>query len=592
MQCEELKKESEEEVRKHLKGYEEQVKSIESENQGILKERDQEVSTLKEANDQLKVEIDRMREREGEAERQMNELRDHFQKQLMEKQSKVRMKDEETEEKFLKREREVEEREQDLSRHEEELSKRGHELDTKEEALVKKEGILESKEQTLQKWEASLEIKQREQEEKDRYEKDVNIRAEKIQKMERELESLLQALEGKQKELNSHGQDLQKKVKGLKDQGKELKDREYYLRNEEQELLSWKSELQMQNEHVNFTTQELDDMRRDMALLKEELRAKETNLKMSFDKLRKWQQSLEEREAELCKRGQSQSDRDAVESSEDDLRLMYEEVSVVDEQERKEKGKGREDGNDREVQRTKAASSAAENNKCHLETLKGMETAGKELESAKVMRDFKVLSSSQGHRSSNDTPGTELRVVVLGESWSSRSPAGVTILGGEGSKVNGSTFRPWRGQIAGRHLAVAEPFGLKWRDGPDPTNTAQRTSILDCISWCRPGPHVVLLLMPAFLTCTKKYRRAVEEHMSLLGEDIWQRTLLLFTWGETLGVSAEQHILRNGELIGLVERCGGRYHVLTSKRSSSLTEGLFEKMDDIVALNSREQFLV
>ena len=58
--------------------------------------------------------------------------------------------------------------------------------------------------------------------------------------------------------------------------------------------------------------------------------------------------------------------------------------------------------------------------------------------------------------------------------------------------------------------------------------------------------------------------------------------------GDTFGTNAEQHIERNGELTELVERCTRRYHVLTSKKSNSVTEELFEKMEDIVALNSRE----
>ncbi|XP_037614201.1 trichohyalin isoform X1 [Sebastes umbrosus] len=551
IKCEELRTESEEEVREQLR-----VKSIEAEIRGLLKERDVEVEGLKEANYKVQEEIERI--------------------QKGKESEKVR------DEEFLK---EVGEREQVTSRNEEELSKRGHELGAKEEELAEKEVKLDGKEEELSKWEASLEKQQKEQEGKEQ----------DVEKKERELESLLRALEGKQKELNCHGQDLQEKVKGLKDHGKELKDRECYLRNEEQELLGWKSELQMQNEHVNSTTQQLDEMGRDLALLKEELHNKEKNLKASLKKMGKWEQNLTEREEGLHKKekGQYEVDErdsfdltDAVESSGDDLHVMYREVS-----ERREKGRGRE--SDSGDQRMKTASSAADN--CHLETLKEIKTdeekeegeeTSKDLESAKVIGDVAFLSAS--HRSSNnkELPGSDLRVVVLGESWSPCSPAGVTILCGEAFKSNGSTFRPWRGQVAGRRLAVAEPLGLKWRDGPDPT---QRRSILDSVSWCRPGPHVVLLLMPAFLSCTQKYRRAAEEHMSLIGgEDVWQRTLVLFTWGEMLGESAEQHILRNGELTGLVERCGGRYHVLSSKRSNSLIEGLFEKMEDIAALNSRE----
>ncbi|GLD53858.1 trichohyalin-like protein [Lates japonicus] len=627
MKYEELKKESEEEVRRHVRGYEEQVKSKESEIQSVLEERDLEIRALKEANDKLEVEIERMKEREDDTKMQMNELRENFERQLVEKQNEFRIKDEE----FWKREQEVGEREQNQNRNEEELSKRGLQLDVKEVELVERELTLESKEQELRELEVNLEIKQKQREEIDQYEQDVKMRAQSIEKKEREIDSLLRVLEGTQKELCSHGQDLQKKVRGLKDQGKELKDREHYLKNEEQELLSWKSELQMRNEHVHSTTQQLDEMGRDLAFLKDELHKKEKNLKMSLQKLNKWEQNLAAREAELHKREQRHlgngqheaednmrvheesffSQEAEVESSEDDVHVMYQEVS-----ERRGNKGGREadkgeSTKDREDQTMKTALSAAESNNCHLETLKEIEMAdekegmkgrgaesrkkrGREdLERQRVSRDLRLFSQSQGHRSPNNTNsagGSDLRVVVLGESWSPHSPAGITILGGEAPELDGSTFRSWRGQITGRHFAVVEPLGLRWRDGPDPTNTSQ--SLLDSISWCHPGPHIVLLLMPAFLTCTQKYRRAVEEHMGVFGEEIWQRTLVLFTWGETLGVSAEQHILRNGELMGLIERCGGRYHVLTSKKTNSVTEGLFEKMENIVALNSREQCLV
>ncbi|XP_033962094.1 trichohyalin isoform X2 [Pseudochaenichthys georgianus] len=565
-------KECEEEVRKHLKGYEEQAKNTED----ILKKRNVEVEGSKEANDKLQVEIERRRE---EAERQTKEMRD-----CVEKEREMKMKDEE----FLIRENEVEEREQALRRSEEELSQRGHDLDAKEEELVEKVKGLESREEEVSKKEASVE-------EQDRYEHDVSMRSQHIENKERELDVLLRALEGKQKELNCHGHTLQEKVKGLKDQGKELKDKECYLRNEEQGLLNWKSELQVQNQSVNSTTQQLDEMRRDLVLLKEELHSKERSLKTSLRKLGEWEQNLKEREQGLRREESGEyadmdcfDGTDAIESSEDDMHLMSREVS-----DRREKGTGRESDKgekEREDQRI------AESSNGHLEILDEIETAQgqegmgdkgeetKESQRAKVAQDVQFLSPSQGHISSKD-----LRVVVLGESWSSRSPAGVTILCGDQSKLDDSeTFRSWRGQIAGRQCAVAEPLGLKWRDGPDPTNTPQRKSILDSVSWGQTKPQIVLLLIPAFLTCTQKYRKAVEEHTGLLGEDIWKRTMVLFTWGEMLGESAEQLILRNGELMKLVEKCEGRYHVLSSKKSHSMIEGLLEKMEDVVALNNGE----
>lgn len=206
---------------------------------------------------------------------------------------------------------------------------------------------------------------------------------------------------------------------------------------------------------------------------------------------------------------------------------------------------------------------------------------------AKVTRDYQFLSGGRGSNNDRGSQGSELRVMVLGESWSTHSPGGVTILCGETSKEDGSALRHWRGQVAGRRLSVVEPLGLRWRDGPSPDDTSPRESVLEGAWWLRPGPDVVLILLPAFLTCTRRLRSAAEEHAGWLGADVWRRALLLLTWGEVMGESAEQHVLRNGELTGLVEKCQGKYHVVTSSREDSLVEGLLEKMEDIVASNGR-----
>lgn len=204
---------------------------------------------------------------------------------------------------------------------------------------------------------------------------------------------------------------------------------------------------------------------------------------------------------------------------------------------------------------------------------------------AKVTRDSQFLSAGRGHCSSDNTTrshGSDLRVVVLGESWSSYAPDGVTILCGERSKQEGSTCRHWRGQVAGHRLFVVEPLGLKWRDGPGLNSATQKKSLLDSVAQCRP--HVVLLLLPAFLTCTGRLRSAVEEHVGWLGADAWRRTLVLVTWGEVLGESVEQHVQRNGDLMGLVGKCQGRCHMVTSYNNNSLVGGLLEKMEEMVAL--------
>uniref|UniRef100_A0A8C7XQ39 Si:dkey-185m8.2 n=1 Tax=Oryzias sinensis TaxID=183150 RepID=A0A8C7XQ39_9TELE len=567
MKCEKLKKQSEDEVQAQLRESEEKLQKMED----IVQRKESEIWTAKETIEKLQAELERMKD---EKETEMNELRRHF-----DGEDQKRGTYDELNKELMRREQAVEDRNQDLSRYEEELKKSEKDLHGKEEKLVQMQMQLKAQKQTLQEFQVSLEMREKEQEEKDKYERDVNLRAQNVEKKEKKLESLLNGLESKQRELNSHGQDLQKKVKELKNQEKELKDRECLLKNEEQELLSWKSELQVQNKHVSCTMQELGGMHRDLALLKEELHVKETNLKESLKKMSVWEKNLREREEELDGRGRCSMDDDldsvylpAAENSQGHLTLMYQEVSGTE-------GKG-EDGEGITDERMKQESPAVESNSCHVETLQEAE------KSEKSRGRFNLIPGSS--KDNTNHLELELRVMLLGETWSNRSFTGLNMLGGEASNVDGSSLRPWRGQIAGRRLVIAEPHGLRWRDGPEMISSSQSKIVLDCFSCCHPD--VIFLLVPAFLTCTQKYRRAVEEHMSMLGEHMWPRTLVLFTWGELLGESAEQHILRNGDLAGLVEKCEGRYHVLTSRRDNCRIEALFEKVDHLVALNSKRSF--
>lgn len=208
---------------------------------------------------------------------------------------------------------------------------------------------------------------------------------------------------------------------------------------------------------------------------------------------------------------------------------------------------------------------------------------------AEVRGDSQFLSAGRGCRSSHGnggSQGSDLRVLVLGESWSAHAPGVLSILCGETSEADGRSFRQWRGEVAGHRLSVVEPLGLKWRDGPGPDKAEQRKSLLEGVWRCRPAPHVILLLLPAFLTCTRRLRSAVEEQVGWLGEDVWRRALLLFTWGDVLGESVEQHVLRSRELTELVGKCQGRYHMVTSgNNNNALVGGLLEKMEDIVATN-------
>lgn len=99
------------------------------------------------------------------------------------------------------------------------------------------------------------------------------------------------------------------------------------------------------------------------------------------------------------------------------------------------------------------------------------------------------------------------------------------------------------------------------------TPVFDRRELLLGSSLCPPGPHVFLLVIRVDRAFTETYRRAAEEHLRLIGDRIWSRVIVLFSFGDWLGATTtEQCIESEGEpLRWLVERCGNRYHVLNNK---------------------------
>ncbi|XP_056156435.1 trichohyalin [Lampris incognitus] len=655
----------EEEMKDLLSRYEEKTRSKDKELQNILYQRDVEVAALQQRSEALKREMEGLKERESGSEMELKKMTELYQRQLAEKQSELETKDEGFRVEILKRGRELEAKKQALAIHEGELSEKVKTLEMKEADIAEREGKLENRERELTQREAGLQTKQRDHEEKQKamekqveellkQERTLNAKMQNAKGKERELEYLLETLENKQEEQKCHGRDLQEKVRELKEWGKALEEKEQQLKSEEQELIRWRAE-----------AERMDAMASNLAKRREEIDSRERDLRDAVEKLRKQELGLEIWEAEIHQMenshgrtnmetesrnspgfllnglhsefdGQQPSvvcgmvSRGLVEAfdspvEEENIHVIYQQVSVADEQERREveRGKGSDQGQgqrskDREDSRVETATSAIVNYNCCLETPDEVERAekeeretdraelewmeveelkgGEESVESKVKRNFRVFSSQREHRDTNDkylSFESELRVVILAEMWSTLGLEEVTILDdidlSPAPSPNRSTPKPWRGRIAGRHVSIVEPPGLRWRNGPEPNGTAQTKKILESVCLHHPRPDVLLLVIPAYLTCTQKYRTAVEDHVSVLGEEIWKRSLVVFTWGETLGESAEQHILRNSDLMVLVEKCGGKYHVMDEKKKT-LTEGLFQKIDEIVALNNRAVF--
>ncbi|XP_068163889.1 trichohyalin [Antennarius striatus] len=413
----------------------------------------------------------------------------------------------------------------------------------------------------------------------------IRVKYEDLEKKSQE--EVRRHLEGYEQQVKSIEAELQGILKERDVEVRLLKEENVKLKEEVERMMEMR-ETQSNDQEKEFSVDQKQDVidlenqqkQRDVgSKLDEKVREQrveiegDREIEISLESEKKWEVNLKEREEELFRR-----EKRSVENGQDEVdddpsvherrsSVLRSGVHVWQDLEEQSKEEKEEEGESDGGGRVKDDS----NNHKAVEA-----TEKKTKEKAEVSQ-----------RKNAESAGSDLRVMVFGESWSSRSPAGASVLGGGSPEYDLFGFRHWKGQIEGRSFTAVEPLGLRWRDGPHGTDAAQRKSILDCISWFHPpGPDVVLLVIPAFLNCTREYRRAAEEHMGLLGDDVWGRTLVLLTWGEVLGESAEQHVLRNGELTRLVEQCGGRFHMITSKKNDSMMEGLFRKMGHMVAVSS------
>jgi len=143
-------------------------------------------------------------------------------------------------------------------------------------------------------------------------------------------------------------------------------------------------------------------------------------------------------------------------------------------------------------------------------------------------------------------------------------------------------------EVHGRHLTIVDTPGWFWQYPLEKTSEIDKLEIRRSVHLCPPGPHAFLLTVPIATAFNTFYRTAVEEHLGLLGKDVWSHTIVLFTRGDWLGdTTIEERIEEEEHLEWLMEQCGYRYHVFNCKNHTDSTQAteLLKKIEEMVMEN-------
>ncbi|XP_022622565.1 uncharacterized protein LOC111237664 [Seriola dumerili] len=182
----------------------------------------------------------------------------------------------------------------------------------------------------------------------------------------------------------------------------------------------------------------------------------------------------------------------------------------------------------------------------------------------------------------------ELRLVLLGNLGCGKTSSADTILG-QLSPISPSASRSCQlrqGLSEGRSVTLVEAPRWYWSGGKMEDSVRKETKRATTL--VAPGAHGILLLVPVS-QFTEMEGCVPAELEKVFGEEVMDHTLVLLTCGDYLmGRTVEEYLQKEHPgLRQIIERCGGRYHVINNRQRQDREQvrELLEKVDNMVQQN-------
>ncbi|XP_042368638.1 uncharacterized protein LOC121962448 [Plectropomus leopardus] len=166
-------------------------------------------------------------------------------------------------------------------------------------------------------------------------------------------------------------------------------------------------------------------------------------------------------------------------------------------------------------------------------------------------------------------PISNRRIVILGKTGAGKSSLANTIFGEELFKIDHSLNSGTREcqaetrSVNGRSITLIDTPGFFDTNQPE---EELRHEIVRCITECAPGPHAFFIVL-GVERFTKHERAVIDKIHQYFSEEALKYATLVFTHGDQLdkGQTIADFVYKNQLATNLVNKCGGRCHVIDNK---------------------------